>query len=340
VAELPTEKLRHSEHSHNIEVNRENKRVATFGAQLKLEREKQGVTLEEISLSTKIGTRMLRALEEEHFDQLPGGIFNKGFIRAYARCIGMDEDQAVADYLAATGATPLSNKFENNDQAPILEPPSREGNSAAGLPWGAFAVVLLIVALGFAAWGFYSRESERTARDTTTPAADAASTTPAAGAETSVQKPAEPVESSATTPQPNQQPVATKSVAEPTAPVDSVPASTPPATKSQLIASTNPPLQLVVRAREDSWLSISVDGEIVTRSLLTAPAQKSIRAQNEIVVRAGNVGALDFEFNGKKLPTQGDFGEAKTLTFDAHGLQPATPQPEAQKPAVPAPSPQ
>jgi cytoskeleton protein RodZ len=346
VAELLTEKLRRPQHSHNIEVNRENKRVATFGAQLKLEREKQGVTLEEISLSTKIGTRMLRALEEEHFDQLPGGIFNKGFIRAYARCLGMDEDQAVADYLAATGASSSSKKFENNDQAPILEPPPRDGNSAAGLPWGAFAVVLLIVALGFAAWGFYSRESERTARDTTTPVADAPSTTPAAGAETSVQKPAEPADSSATTPQPDQQPVATKSAAEPTAaPVDSVPAPTPPATQSHLIASTNPPLQLIVRAREDSWLSVSVDGEIVTRSLLTAPAQKSIRAQNEIVVRAGNVGALDFEFNGKKLPTQGDYGEAKTLTFDARGLQPAAPksevpQPDAPKPEASAPSPQ
>jgi cytoskeleton protein RodZ len=324
-------------------VNRENKRVATFGAQLKLEREKQGVTLEEISLSTKIGTRMLRALEEEHFDQLPGGIFNKGFIRAYARCIGMDEDQAVADYLAATGANPLSKKSETDDPAPILEPPPREDNSAAGLPWGAFAVVLLIIALGFAAWGFYSRESERTAQDATSPAASA---TPAAGAETSAQRQAEPADSSATTPQPDQQPVATKSLAETTAAtVDSVPASTPTATRSQLIASTNPPLQLIVRAREDSWLSVSVDGEIVTRTLLTAPSQKAIRAQNEIVVRAGNVGALDFEFNGKKLPTQGDYGEAKTLTFDARGLQPAAPkseasQPEVPKPEVPAPSPQ
>jgi cytoskeletal protein RodZ len=339
VADLPTEKLRHSEHSHNIEVNRENKRVSTFGAQLKLEREKQGVTLEEISLSTKIGTRMLRALEEEHFDQLPGGIFNKGFIRAYARCIGLDEDQAVADYLAATGVTPLSNKFENNDQAPILEPPSREGNSAAGLPWGAFAVVLLIVALGFAAWGFYSRESERTARDATSPATSSPSATPAAGAETSAQRQAEPADSSSATPQPDQQSVATKSPAETAAAVDSVPASTPPATKSQLIASTNPPLQLIVKAREDSWLSVSVDGEIVTRTHLTAPAQKAIRAQNEIVVRAGNVGALDFEFNGKKLPTQGDYGEAKTLTFDARGLQPAAPKSEAPQPDA-APSPQ
>ena len=144
--------------------------MASFGAQLKQERERKGVTLEDISLTTKIGTRMLRALEEEHFDQLPGGIFNKGFIRAYARCVGMDEEQAIADYLVATGVTPSAKKSEN-DEAPILEPPSREENPAtAGLPWGTFAVVLLIVALGFAAWGFYSRESEKEASDSAAPA--------------------------------------------------------------------------------------------------------------------------------------------------------------------------
>ena len=102
--------------------------MSSFGAQLRQERERQGISLEDISLTTKIGTRMLRALEEEHFDQLPGGIFNKGFIRAYARCLHMDEDQAVADYLVATGAGPLARKSENDDQAPILDPPSREEN--------------------------------------------------------------------------------------------------------------------------------------------------------------------------------------------------------------------
>ena len=80
--------------------------MSSFGAQLKEEREKQGVTLEDISLTTKIGTRMLRALEEEHFDQLPGGIFNKGFIRSYARVVGIDEEQAIADYNQAIRLKP------------------------------------------------------------------------------------------------------------------------------------------------------------------------------------------------------------------------------------------
>src|SRR6201987_4368423 len=77
--------------------------MGSFGDRLKKEREQRGITLDDISLTTKIGTRLLRALEEEKFEQLPGGIFNKGFVRAYARHVGLDEDQTVADYMTAAG---------------------------------------------------------------------------------------------------------------------------------------------------------------------------------------------------------------------------------------------
>ncbi|MGB9236900.1 MAG: helix-turn-helix transcriptional regulator, partial [Terriglobales bacterium] len=80
--------------------------MPSFGEKLRLEREKRKITLEQISSTTKIGTRMLQALEEEKFSQLPGGIFNKGFVRAYARTLGLDEDQTVADYLEAYGDAP------------------------------------------------------------------------------------------------------------------------------------------------------------------------------------------------------------------------------------------
>jgi cytoskeleton protein RodZ len=306
--------------------------VTSFGAQLKKEREKQGVTLEDISVSTKIGTRMLRALEEEHFEQLPGGIFNKGFIRAYARCLHIDEDQAVADYLAATGASTPPNKSGNDEQAPLLEPPSREPEAGtSGLPWGIFAVVLLIIALGFAAWGFYSREAEKTARDSNTAAGDTTKVAATAEQSSPEPRPAESVDSSSTAPNP----VEPSATPAPPASAES-PAAVPPTSASippHSAIPTNAPLLVQITAREDSWLSISVDGEIVTRALLAAPAQKSVRAEKEIVIKAGNVGALDFEFNGKKLPTQGDYGEVKTLTFDARGLQPSAPQPEASAPS-------
>src|SRR3954469_17604243 len=78
--------------------------MASFGERIKREREMRGVSLEEIAESTKIGKRNLEALETEDFDKLPGGIFNKGFVRAYAKYLGLDEDQAVTDFLAAENA--------------------------------------------------------------------------------------------------------------------------------------------------------------------------------------------------------------------------------------------
>jgi cytoskeletal protein RodZ len=75
--------------------------LGAFGEKLRKQREQRGIELDKISNATKISTRMLRALEEEHFDQLPGGVFNKGFVRAYARQVGMDAEEAVTDYLAA-----------------------------------------------------------------------------------------------------------------------------------------------------------------------------------------------------------------------------------------------
>lgn len=305
--------------------------MASFGMRLKQEREKKSVTLDDISLTTKISTRMLRALEEEQFDQLPGGIFNKGFIRAYARCLGMDEEQAIADYLAATGVSPLAKPFENNDQPPILEPPSRERNdNGAGLPWGRLAVALLIVALGVAGWGYYSRESQKDSHDSAAPAVPAATVTPSPVAEPSPLQPQG--DSNPTT-------LEIAKASQPTVPSTTGGASsqTPVATPPVSIPSQSAPARsggftVLIKARQDSWVSISVDGEVSTRRILTASEQKAVRATDEIVIRAGNVGALDFEFNGKELPPQGDFSEAKTLTFNAHGLQPpaAIPEPPIQ----------
>ena len=148
--------------------------MPSFGDKLKLEREKRKITLEEISASTKIGTRMLQALEGDKFGQLPGGIFNKGFVRAYARAVGLDEEQAVADYLQASGeASPASetaardNERETNardteQRISRLESIS-DSSTRRPLPWGVFAVLLLLVALALSLWSRRQREQERLA---------------------------------------------------------------------------------------------------------------------------------------------------------------------------------
>jgi transcriptional regulator with XRE-family HTH domain len=74
--------------------------MGEFGDKFRTAREKKELSLDDVSNVTKISARMLQAIEQEHFDLLPGGVFNKGFIRAYAKHLGMDPEDAVTDYLA------------------------------------------------------------------------------------------------------------------------------------------------------------------------------------------------------------------------------------------------
>ena len=73
--------------------------MASFGEELRRQRELRSVTLREISDATKINIRFLEALEENDFKHLPGGQFNKGFIRAYSRHIGVDGEDMVNAYI-------------------------------------------------------------------------------------------------------------------------------------------------------------------------------------------------------------------------------------------------
>jgi len=73
--------------------------MASFGEELKRERELRDISLKEISEATKISIRFLEALEQNNFEVLPGGVFNRGFIRAYARFIGVDSEEMVNAYL-------------------------------------------------------------------------------------------------------------------------------------------------------------------------------------------------------------------------------------------------
>ena len=76
-----------------------------FGDTLRQEREFRGITLDAITRVTKISNRHLVALEQEHFDVLPGGVFNKSMVREYARVVGLDQEEWVGRYLSAHRST-------------------------------------------------------------------------------------------------------------------------------------------------------------------------------------------------------------------------------------------
>ncbi len=296
--------------------------MPSFGEKLKLEREKRAITLEQISLSTKIGTRMLQALEEEKFNQLPGGIFNRGFVRAYARHVGLDEEQAVADYLVASGEGPAQSPAAELE-AMAERADAKAPRDSRRIPWGLLAAILLLVALALSLW---SRRQHKREGQSAPPAPVATQSVenPQGGAAAGTQAPlanvGNPIHSSAP-----------KSEVEPAAKSTVIPArSTAPVTQASAPALAGE-FTVVILAREDSWLSITADGKPTLVQTLLAQDQRAIHARNQVVIRAGNTGALDFVFNGKKLAPQGDYGEVKTLTFGPGGLQPNAPaQPVSQ----------
>lgn len=72
--------------------------AATIGEQLRLAREQRGIPLREISDQTRISMHYLEAIETNDYKRLPGGIFNRSFVKAYARYVGYDEKEAVEGY--------------------------------------------------------------------------------------------------------------------------------------------------------------------------------------------------------------------------------------------------
>lgn len=72
--------------------------ATTIGEQLRLAREGRGIPLREISDQTRISMHYLEAIESNDYRRLPGGIFNRSFVKAYARYVGYDEKEAIEGY--------------------------------------------------------------------------------------------------------------------------------------------------------------------------------------------------------------------------------------------------
>jgi cytoskeletal protein RodZ len=75
----------------------------SFGELLKREREMREISLNELTVATRVSPRFLEALENEDWAKLPGGVFNRGFVRAIARYLGLSEERFLAEYDLARG---------------------------------------------------------------------------------------------------------------------------------------------------------------------------------------------------------------------------------------------
>ena len=94
--------------------------VASAPLNLATLRQRKGITLEQIAEATKISTRFLRAIEDEEFDKLPGGIFNTSYLRQYAECLGIDGSKLLARYEASVNPANIGEPTVDEGRSFIL----------------------------------------------------------------------------------------------------------------------------------------------------------------------------------------------------------------------------
>lgn len=299
--------------------------MGTLGERLRREREAKGVSLAEIATQTRIGARLLKAIEEEEFDLLPGGIYNRAFVRQYASFLGLDEEEAVREYLQAAGTA-------QEAPAPPVDPsPETPASRAVSylLRWNAASLALV----PFAAAALWLMFRTAPSAEPVAPRATVASRRPAAQP---VRRAAEPPRAPRPRPSPraSSEPVPAHVAAVASAPAEPVPDPAPAAQESAVPATEERPafsdlggdeLLLEINARSDVWLYITADGEELWQGILRPNQTRQVQAAESIRLTVGNAGGVELMLNGKPLGELGREGEVKRVSIAGNSLPTLTP---------------
>ena len=282
----------------------------SFGEHLRGQREMRGISLDQIMATTKISRRLLQALEDEQFELLPGGIFNKSYVRAYAKCVGMDEEEAVAEYLEAA-KEPLPDTRVIAHQHESIHTDRR--SESPRFPFVPVLVLVAVVVGGVGAWKLIrDRQPNRQMPQppAVSPPATVSSAAPNVESSASAHNRAEPESAKPISPLNSTAPSATSAQA---------PAATQQDVEGAFTSytSASSPFQLTVRAKERAWISIKSDGKSVVRGILKPPEVKTIRAADQVIFYTGNAGAVDLAFDGKSILLTGGQNDTRTLVFSA-----------------------
>ncbi|HXF05636.1 MAG TPA: RodZ domain-containing protein [Blastocatellia bacterium] len=246
----------------------------TLGQELKRRREARGIDLQEIANVTRVSARFLRAIEEDDFNALPGGLFTRSFIRTYARYVGMDEEQAISRYYEQIGQP----RDEPARLSLAAEGERRKKISILAATAITLSVLVVLGLGGWAGWNYWQRRHVRPAP--------------------SVLSEPTPGKTSQQTTSPEQH-----------LPSSDVSAAPSPATAPALTSGPAPrPLEVRLEASEECWISYVADDETKPVQFILKPQEvRTITAQSQIKLSVGKVTALRMLINGQpaELPAVG-----------------------------------
>ncbi|HVE71199.1 MAG TPA: helix-turn-helix domain-containing protein [Thermoanaerobaculia bacterium] len=259
--------------------------LASFGEELRREREIRGISLKEISDATKISKRFLDAIERNDHRTLPAPVFTRGFVREYARYVGLNAEEMVNRYNFAAAnddrieKPPAVAKYPQTPPRDISPRPAPK----RGIPpvlsridrGVIFALIIAAALAGVAYWAIQNKRQERERADATAV------------------------------------PVTTRR-----API--VPAATPaPATQPD-----DSKLRLTLEVTANSWVTLEADGSTVLNTEVMAGDKRDFEATDEFKFRTiGNAAGVSLVLNGARVPALGEDGEVvKNRVFDRNTL--------------------
>jgi transcriptional regulator with XRE-family HTH domain len=261
--------------------------LASFGEELRREREIRGISLKEIADATKISKRFLDALERNDHKTLPAPVFTRGFVREYARYVGLNAEEMVNRYnFAAAGDDRIEKPphVAKYPETPIRDitprPPAKRGIPPAFARFNANALLIFMIALALAAVAYWAVQYKQK-RDAAEAAASA------------------------------NIPVTTRAAA----PVPPAAAPKPPPDDSAL--------RLEVEASASCWVELDADGKSVFHDTMNAGDRHSFEANDRFRFRKiGNAAGIKLTLNGTSVPPLGEDGDVVTnRIFDRPALQ-------------------
>jgi cytoskeletal protein RodZ len=271
------------------------------GASLREARERKGLSLRQISASTRISIQALDAIERNDIRRLPGGIFSRAFVRGYAHEVGLDPEETVRDFVeqfpveAVTYGSPLVEAAVSESER-TLDPDLK--------PWPNLLVIGTALAVGVVGLTL----AVLWARGALT--ASASSDAPTGGGS------ALPAPSGGTV----APPTAASAPAVPGSAASGPsarPAAPAPATATTPVES----LRMTVSSEAPCWVRIVADGEVRFEGLLEKGAAQTREAKHTLVLTVGDAGACEVTINGRRARSLGTSGRVVTLRVTPDTLQ-------------------
>lgn len=314
-----------------------------LGALLRAERERRGLSIEDVSAHLKISVRKLRALEDGDASAMPHPAYVKGFVRSYATYLGMAASEVVEAMQVVSSHMP-ENTEENVRpvrSAPAPSAPSKSGGNAFS------RLLLLAVALAALAGGSYavwksgfletlhSRQSDvvRPSLPMQDDARPAYVPAPAPEAPAPAATPATPVAPAPAAPEMAPAAAAPETSA-PATPAPATPAASAPAAPEKVLVRTGdaepvaatPPAQeedvipqgqhkVVITATETCWIRSTADRTDTRQFSLGKGDTFALTFSQRLDLKLGNAGGVRIRYNGKDFPIGARSGQVRNLVF-------------------------